>query len=110
MSSSLRPKPALRPKTLRAKLIAGQIAVLLALSVLTGVVAVLALHGFLTHNLDRQISELRQPPVGRLDGRGPNCSCAPNAWVGRTSVVPVTTASLCGKVKVRLSASAEAAG
>ncbi|MFI6099789.1 sensor histidine kinase [Lentzea sp. NPDC051213] len=55
----------LRPKTLRAKLITGQIAVLLALSVLTGGVALLALHGFLTHDLDRQIDQLVQPPVGQ---------------------------------------------
>ncbi|MEV6236439.1 HAMP domain-containing sensor histidine kinase [Lentzea sp. NPDC051838] len=62
MSSSL------RPKTLRAKLIVGQIAVIVALSVVTGVVAVLALHGFLTHDLDRQISEIKPPPIG---GRAP---------------------------------------
>ncbi|MDT7782641.1 MAG: two-component system, OmpR family, sensor kinase [Pseudonocardiales bacterium] len=59
MSSSL------RPKTLRAKLIVGQIAVIVALSVLTGVVAVFALHGFLTHDLDRQINEIVQPPIGQ---------------------------------------------
>jgi len=65
MSSSLQPET-LRPKTLRAKLIAGQIAVLVALTVVTGVVAVLALHGFLTRDLDRQIEQqLSLPPVGQ---------------------------------------------
>jgi two-component system OmpR family sensor kinase len=59
MSSSL------RPRTLRAKLIAGQVVVLLALSVGIGVVAVPALHGFLTQDLDRQIGEMVQPPVGQ---------------------------------------------
>ncbi|MEU7477932.1 ATP-binding protein [Lentzea sp. NPDC042327] len=53
------------PKTLRGKLIAGQVAVLLALSVGTGAVAVPALHGFLTHDLDRQVREMVQPAVGQ---------------------------------------------
>jgi two-component system OmpR family sensor kinase len=70
MSSSL------RPRTLRAKLIAGQVAVLLALSVGTGAIAALALHGFLTHDLDRQINEIRQPPVGQ---RAPGINAQINA-------------------------------
>ena len=46
MSSSL------RPKTLRSRLIFGQIVVLVVLTVVTGVVAVFALHGFLTRDLE----------------------------------------------------------
>ncbi|MFC3895905.1 sensor histidine kinase [Lentzea rhizosphaerae] len=58
MSSSL------RPKTLRSRLIFGQIVVLVVLTVVTGVVAVFALHEFLTKDLDRQIEDLVQSPVG----------------------------------------------
>ncbi|KOV81419.1 cell wall metabolism sensor histidine kinase WalK [Nocardia sp. NRRL S-836] len=76
----MRPRQ-LRPKTLRAKLIAGQIAVLLALSVGTGLVAVLALHGFLTHDLDRQVGEMAQPPVGQR-ARGINARITGGAAEG----------------------------
>ncbi|KJK42146.1 hypothetical protein UK23_38595 [Lentzea aerocolonigenes] len=81
MSSSL------RPKTLRAKLIVGQIAVIIALSVVTGVVAVLALHGFLTHDLDRQITEIKQPPVGSR-APGLNAKINPDGTVEGTIELP----------------------
>jgi two-component system OmpR family sensor kinase len=81
MSSSL------RPRTLRAKLIVGQIAVLLALSVGTGAVAALALHGFLTHDLDRQIGEMRQPPVGQR-ARGINAQINSDGTVTGTIELP----------------------
>ncbi|MEU0885429.1 HAMP domain-containing sensor histidine kinase [Lentzea sp. NPDC005914] len=60
MSSSL------RPRTLRGKLVIGQIILAVALCVVVGGVAVLALREFLTNDLDRQISlMLKQGPPGR---------------------------------------------
>ncbi|SER44313.1 two-component system, OmpR family, sensor kinase [Lentzea xinjiangensis] len=58
MSSSL------RPRTLRAKLVCGQIVLLTALCLVIGGVAVLALHSFLLANLDREVTNLRPPPPG----------------------------------------------
>jgi len=54
----------LRPRTLRAKLVAGQIALLTALCLVIGGVAALALHQFLDHNLDRDVMSLKQPQPG----------------------------------------------
>jgi two-component system, OmpR family, sensor kinase len=60
MSSSL------RPRTLRAKLVSGQIVLAVALCLVVGGVAVLALREFLINDLDRQLSLLlKQAPPGR---------------------------------------------
>ncbi|MDX8146813.1 HAMP domain-containing sensor histidine kinase [Lentzea sp. BCCO 10_0061] len=58
MSSSL------RPRTLRAKLVSGQIVLLTALCLVIGGVSVLALHAFLMSNLDREVTTLRPAPPG----------------------------------------------
>ncbi len=71
MSSSL------RPRTLRAQLVSGQIVLLTALCLVIGGVSVLALHSFLMANLDREVTTLRPAP--------PNSSFGPpgiNAWIG----------------------------
>jgi hypothetical protein len=53
MSSSL------RPKTLRAQLVSGQIVLLTALSLVIGGIAVLALHGFLgLHGMHEESGEI----------------------------------------------------
>ncbi|SFR28479.1 two-component system, OmpR family, sensor kinase [Lentzea waywayandensis] len=62
MSSSL------RPRTLRAKLVSGQIVLLTALCLVIGGVSVLALHAFLMSNLDREVTTMRPPPPGSLYG------------------------------------------
>ncbi|MGI5506121.1 sensor histidine kinase [Lentzea sp. CA-135723] len=62
MSSSL------RPRTLRAQLVSGQIVLLTALSLVIGGVAVLALHAFLIDNLDHEVTTFRPPPPGQLYG------------------------------------------
>ncbi|GHH44672.1 sensor histidine kinase [Lentzea cavernae] len=58
MSSSL------RPRTLRAQLVSGQIVLLTALCLVIGGVSVLALHAFLMNNLDREVTTLRPAPPG----------------------------------------------
>src|SRR5690349_11349789 len=60
MSSSL------RPRTLRAKLVVGQIVLAVALCLVVGGVAVLALREFLVNDLDRQLSlQFKPGPPGR---------------------------------------------
>ena len=66
MSSSL------RPRTLRAQLVSGQIVLLTALCLVIGGIAVLALHAFLMDNLDRQVTTLRPPPPGSPYSMGLN--------------------------------------
>ncbi|USX52181.1 cell wall metabolism sensor histidine kinase WalK [Lentzea sp. HUAS12] len=58
MSSSL------RPRTLRAQLVSGQIVLLTALILVIGGVSVLALHAFLMNNLDREVTTMRPAPPG----------------------------------------------
>jgi len=58
MSSSL------RPRTLRAQLVSGQIVLLTALCLVIGGVSVLALHAFLMSNLDHEVTTMRPPPPG----------------------------------------------
>ncbi|MDX8033177.1 HAMP domain-containing sensor histidine kinase [Lentzea sp. BCCO 10_0856] len=71
MSSSL------RPRTLRAKLVSGQIVLLTALCLVIGGISVLALNAFLMSNLDREITNLRPPPP-----RSPYSSPGLNAIIG----------------------------
>ncbi|MGW6448341.1 sensor histidine kinase [Lentzea sp. NPDC055074] len=62
MSSSL------RPRTLRAQLVSGQIVLLTALCLVIGGVSVLALHAFLMDNLDHEVTSFRPPPPGQQYG------------------------------------------
>ncbi|GGM92175.1 sensor histidine kinase [Lentzea pudingi] len=62
MSSSL------RPRTLRAQLVSGQIVLLTALCLVIGGVSVLALHAFLVKNLDHEVTTFRPPPLGQRYG------------------------------------------
>ncbi|MFD9702019.1 sensor histidine kinase [Lentzea sp. NPDC059081] len=62
MSSSL------RPRTLRAQLVSGQIVLLTALCLVIGGISVLALHAFLMDNLDREVTTLRPGPAGQQYG------------------------------------------
>lgn len=79
----------LRPRTLRAKLVAGQIVLLTALCLVIGGVAVLALHAFLLGNLDRQITYLKPPPPGSPYGSpGLNAIILPNGTIQGTVELP----------------------
>ncbi|WP_329790089.1 HAMP domain-containing sensor histidine kinase [Lentzea sp. DG1S-22] len=83
MSSSL------RPRTLRAQLVSGQIVLLTALSLVIGGVAVLALHAFLMNNLDREVTALRPAPPGSPYGPpGINARIFPDGSIGGTVELP----------------------
>ncbi|WP_394616936.1 sensor histidine kinase [Lentzea sp. JNUCC 0626] len=85
MSSSL------RPRTLRAQLVSGQIVLLTALCLVIGGVSVLALHAFLMNNLDRQITSLRPPPPGSpYTTPGINARVERDGTIGGTIEVPGT--------------------
>ncbi|MFS8095821.1 HAMP domain-containing histidine kinase [Lentzea alba] len=84
MSSSLRPRT-LRPRTLRAKLVSGQIALVTALCLVIGGVAVLALHAFMMGNLDSQVMNLKPPPPG-----SPYSSPGINAIIQRDGTIDGT--------------------
>ncbi|RAS65708.1 two-component system OmpR family sensor kinase [Lentzea atacamensis] len=79
----------LRPRTLRAKLVAGQIVLLTALCLVIGGVAVLALHAFLMGNLDREITNLKPPPPGSPYGApGLNAIIRPDGTIQGTVELP----------------------
>ncbi|WP_439660339.1 sensor histidine kinase [Lentzea sp. HUAS TT2] len=97
MSSSL------RPRTLRAQLVSGQIVLLTALCLVIGGVSVLALHAFLMNNLDRQITTLRPPPPG-----SPYTTPGINARVERDGTISGTI-ELPGTQQARMLTDAEIA-
>ncbi|MFI6094701.1 sensor histidine kinase [Lentzea sp. NPDC051213] len=75
----------LLPRTLRAKLISGQIALLTALCLVIGGIGALALHKVLDDNLDREVTMLKQPPPGSSGpGRGINALILPNGSIAGT--------------------------
>ncbi|GLY53367.1 HAMP domain-containing sensor histidine kinase [Lentzea sp. NBRC 102530] len=79
MSSSL------RPRTLRAQLVSGQIVLLTALCLVIGGVSVLALHAFLLNNLDREVTMMRPGPPGQQYGPpGINARIFPDGSVAGT--------------------------
>lgn len=82
MSSSL------RPETLRAQLVSGQIVLLTALSLVIGGIAVLALHGFLLGNLDQQVTNLRPPPPGSPYSWGLNAIIGRDGRIDGTIELP----------------------
>jgi two-component system OmpR family sensor kinase len=83
MSSSL------RPRTLRAKLVSGQIVLLTALCLVIGGVSVLALHAFLMSNLDREVTTLRPGPPGSPYGPpGINAQIQRNGSISGTIELP----------------------
>ncbi|RDI18330.1 sensor histidine kinase [Lentzea flaviverrucosa] len=83
MSSSL------RPRTLRAKLVSGQIVLLTALCLVIGGVSVLALHAFLMTNLDREVTTLRPAPPGSSYGPpGINARIFPDGSIRGTIELP----------------------
>ncbi|MEU3643387.1 HAMP domain-containing sensor histidine kinase [Lentzea sp. NPDC034063] len=87
MSSSL------RPRTLRAQLVSGQIVLLTALCLVIGGVSVLALHAFLMSNLDREVSTLRPGPPGQQYGPpGINARIFPDGSISGTIELPGWTA------------------
>ncbi|GGU76359.1 sensor histidine kinase [Lentzea flava] len=79
----------LRPRTLRAKLVVGQIVLLTALCLVIGGVAVLALHAFLMGNLDREVTNLRPSPPGSPYGPpGINAFIEPDGSIRGTIDLP----------------------
>ncbi|MFD4639140.1 sensor histidine kinase [Lentzea sp. NPDC058436] len=83
MSSSL------RPRTLRAQLVSGQIVLLTALCLVIGGVSVLALHAFLMNNLDREVTTLRPGPPGQQYGPpGVNARIFPDGTINGTIELP----------------------
>ncbi|WP_434441387.1 sensor histidine kinase [Lentzea sp. E54] len=83
MSSSL------RPRTLRAQLVSGQIVLLTALCLVIGGISVLALHSFLMTNLDREVTNLRPAPPGSPYGpRGINAVIRPDGTIRGTVELP----------------------
>ncbi|SMD17578.1 sensor histidine kinase [Lentzea albidocapillata] len=83
MSSSL------RPRTLRAKLVSGQIVLLTALCLVIGGISVLALHSFLMSNLDREVTTLRPAPPGSPYGPpGINARIFPDGSISGTVELP----------------------
>ncbi|NKE57171.1 HAMP domain-containing protein [Lentzea sp. PSKA42] len=83
MSSSL------RPRTLRAKLVSGQIVLLTALCLVIGGISVLALHAFLMGNLDREVTNLKPPPPGSpYPAPGLNAIIQPDGTIRGTIELP----------------------
>src|SRR5687768_7254050 len=83
MSSSL------RPRTLRAQLVSGQIVLLTALCLVIGGVSVLALHSFLMANLDREVVALRPaPPNSAFGPPGVNARIGPDGSIRGTVELP----------------------
>ncbi|WP_086665059.1 sensor histidine kinase [Lentzea kentuckyensis] len=82
MSSSL------RPRTLRAQLVSGQIVLLTALCLVIGGIAVLALHAFLMDNLDRQVTTMRPPPPGSPYSIGLNAIVQRDGTINGTIELP----------------------
>lgn len=79
----------LRPRTLRAKLVAGQIVLLTALCLVIGGVAALALHRFLDNNLDRDVVTLKQPLPGSAGPSiGLNAAIRPDGSIFGTIELP----------------------
>ncbi|SDG46148.1 two-component system, OmpR family, sensor kinase [Lentzea fradiae] len=79
----------LRPRTLRAQLVTGQIVLLTALSLVIGGVAVLALDTFLVDNLDREVLTLRPAPLGSPYGPpGINARIQPDGTIRGTVQLP----------------------
>ncbi|MCP2244277.1 sensor histidine kinase [Lentzea aerocolonigenes] len=79
----------LRPRTLRGKLIAGQIALLTVVCLVIGGVSALALREFLDSNLDREVTTLKQPPPGSPGpALGINAAIGPDGTISGTIELP----------------------